>query len=205
MIFTVRKKNIDIHHSQGCLQQKNYVRIASWSSFVWIHFCIEQATKTKSQRETDGQWVITLGLMTYVGSTCLFTHICKKVTSLMLAAVILYTMYILYTQYILLPTHNTRASGIYPLIMGSPATIKVTLDPSQGQGVKWLVCLTPQIKKGLKEGYSCPAHWLGDRTEVPRSSGAGKWVCSYCLHPLHYSGTATSLSVHCSLLMHPRC
>lgn len=97
--------------------------------------------------------------------------------------------------------------------------IKVTLDPSQGQGVKWLVCLTPQIKKGLKEDqcYSCPAHWLGDRTEVLRSSGAGKWVCNYWLYPLHHPGcnywlyplhclgAATSLSVHCSLLMQPPC
>lgn len=46
--------------------------------------------------------------------------------------------------------------------MCSPAMTKATVDPSQGQGVKWLLCLTPQLKKGLKGDHRITA----DRTEV---------------------------------------
>lgn len=186
--------------------------MASWSSFIWIHFCIQRASNKNKVTERN-RWPVSYhswsddlcGLNLFI-----YSHICQKVTFLMLAAAILYILYILYTRHILLPTHNTRTSGIYPLIMGSPTTIKVTLDPACGQGVEWLLSNTTaqeRVKRGSV--YSCSAHWLGDRTEVLRSLGAGKWVCNYWLYPLHhpvcnywlyplqYSGTATSL---CSLL-----
>lgn len=138
-----------------------------------IHFRIRKAGKVNNVAERS-RWPMSYhsqsadlcGLNLFI-----YSHICKKETFLMLAAAILYIMYILYTQYIPLPTHNGKGSSIYPQITTcSPAMTKATVDPSQGQGGKRLVCLTPQLRKGLakrgSQGYSCPAHWLGDRTEV---------------------------------------
>lgn len=187
--------------------------MASWSAFIWIHFCIQRASNKNRVMERN-RWPVSYhswsddlcGLNLFI-----YSHICKKVTFLMLAAAILYIMYIIYTVHTSTYTQH-KGIGIYPLIMGSPTTLSHThlTLPRARELNDW--CLTPQLKKGLKEDqcYSCPAHWLGDRTEVLRSSGAGKWVCNYwpyplhhplcnyCLYPLHSSGTASCLC----LLLH---
>lgn len=111
-----------------------------------------------------------------------------------------YIMYMLYTQYIPLPTHNVKGSSIDPQItMSSLAATKVTVDPSQGQGVKWLVCLTLQLKKGLKEDDRVTAAlstgWRWDRSSSG-PPGQGSEPCNYLLYPLHHPGTAASA---CSL------
>lgn len=168
MIFTVRNKT-DTQNSQGCLQQKNYVKMASWSSFIWMHFCIQRASNKNRVTERN-RWPVSYhswsddlcGLNLFI-----YSHICKKVTFLMLAAAILCIMYILYTQYILLPMYNTRAPGIYAVIMGSPTTIKVMPDPFQGQGAKWLMSNTAaqeRVKRGSVLQLPCSLAWRHDRS-----------------------------------------
>lgn len=97
--FHGQKLNTITHHSQGWLWQLSYLKMASWTSLWYIFISEKQARKTMSQREADGQWVITVGLMTYVGWTCLFTHIFakKKKLSLVSGSYIIYDVYIIYT------------------------------------------------------------------------------------------------------------
>lgn len=79
MIFTVRNKTQTLNIPKDVCNQRIMWRWqAEVPSFGYIFVSKEQATKTESRRETDGQWVITPDLMTYVGSTCLFTHIFAK-------------------------------------------------------------------------------------------------------------------------------
>lgn len=84
----------------------------------------------------------------------------------MLAAAILYIMYIIHTVHTSTYTQH-KGIGIYPLIMGCPTTIKShTPDPSQGQGVKWLVSNTTaqeRVKRGSVLQLPCSLAWRQDR------------------------------------------
>lgn len=97
----------------------------------------------------------------------LLTYLQKSNIPYVSSSNIVYYMYILYTQYILLPMHNTRAPGIYAVIMGSPTTIKVMPDPFQGQGAKWLMSNTAaqeRVKRGSVLQLPCSLAWRHDRS-----------------------------------------
>lgn len=169
----------------------------------------KQQKQSHREKQMASELSLLISWLMWAQLVYLLTYLQKSNFPYVSSSNIVYYVYYIHSTYFYLDT-TQGVSGVYPLIAGSPAITKVMLTlPRARELNEW--CLTPQLKKGLKEAqcYSCPSHCLGDRTEVLRSSGARKWVCNYWLYPWHhpvcnyqlyplrYLGTATSL---CSLL-----